>query len=145
MVTQVCVDSSLAIMLVVPEELSSVATPLWESWLKRGLKPVAPPLFFAEVTSVLRENIFFDRVPPEEAERAFDAFRRLRVMQVDPEDLQPRAWALAKTYNQHRAYDAQYLAVASALGCDLWTADRRLVHAVNEPWVRWVGDYTGLK
>ncbi len=34
----------------------------------------------------------------------------------------------------------QYLAVAATLGCDLWTGDRRLVNAVNAPWVRWVGE-----
>ncbi|MDP2659541.1 MAG: type II toxin-antitoxin system VapC family toxin [Dehalococcoidia bacterium] len=102
---------------------------------------VAPPLLFSELTSVLRRSVFFDRVPPEEADRPFDAFMRLPVKEMEPPDLQPQAWALAKRYDQHRAYDAQYLSVATRLGCELWTGDRKLVNAVNEPWVNWVGDY----
>ena len=34
------------------------------------------------------------------------------------------------------AYDSYYLALAEALGCDLWTADRQLANALDLPWVR---------
>jgi hypothetical protein len=38
------------------------------------------------------------------------------------------------------AQDSGYLAFAEALGqCDLWTADRGLVRAVDRPWVRGAG------
>jgi len=36
------------------------------------------------------------------------------------------------------AYDSFYLALAESLGCDLWTADQRLHHAVDAPWVHLV-------
>ena len=42
--------------------------------------------------------------------------------------------------NRAAAYDSYYLALAEALECDLWTADRRLLNAVDLPWVRWVGE-----
>ncbi len=35
------------------------------------------------------------------------------------------------------AYDSFYLAAAETLGCELWTADRRLVNAANQPWVKY--------
>lgn len=37
------------------------------------------------------------------------------------------------------AYDSYYLALAEIMGCDLWTADRRLCKAVNLSWIRVVG------
>ncbi len=59
-----------------------------------------------------------------------------------PAELQSRAWSTAKQYNRPRAYDAQYLAVATAAGCELWTGDQRLVRAVNASWVKWLGDHS---
>jgi predicted nucleic acid-binding protein len=40
-------------------------------------------------------------------------------------------------------YDAQYVALAEMLGCDLWTADLRLVDTLRAAlhFVRWIGDY----
>jgi hypothetical protein len=37
------------------------------------------------------------------------------------------------------AYDSAYLALAEELGCDLWTAGRYLVRAVDVGWVRVAG------
>lgn len=106
-----------------------------------GHRGVTAPLFFAEVTSVLRESMHFGRILPEEGEDVFQAFEALGIRSVDPPDLQRRAWKLAKEHKRPRAYDAQYLAVAESMGCDLWTADRRLLNAVPIPWLRWLGDY----
>ncbi len=142
MAGRVCVDASLALMVVIPEPLSSRARLLLRSWSEQATEMVTPPLFFAEVTSVLREHVYFGRLEPEVAEASFLAFMEMEITSMEAPELQPQAWALAKRYNQRRAYDSQYLAVASALGCDLWTGDQKLVNAVNEPWVRWVGDYT---
>lgn len=141
MVERVCVDASLTFMLLVREEQTPKAEALWQSWTERAFELITAPLFFAEVTSVLRQQVYFGRLHPERGERSFESFMGLGIHAVDLPDLQPSAWDLAKKYNRPRAYDAQYLAVASILRCDLWTGDRRLVNAVNEPWVRWVGDY----
>ena len=143
MAEQVCVDASLVIMLLLPHDLSAKAKALWQSWAERNTETVTAPLFFAEVTSVLRENVYFGRILVEEGEQAFATFMKFGIKSMEPLDLQPRAWALAKEYNRSRAYDAQYLAVATALGCDLWTADHRLVNAVRVPWLRWIGDHAG--
>lgn len=141
MAAHVCVDASLALMLLLPHELSPQAEAMWRSWLQEGTDLVTAPLFFAEVTSVLRESVYFGRILPEEGDAALDVFLRLGVKGMEPADLQPRAWALAKEHNRPRAYDAQYLAVAASLGCELWTGDRRLVNAVPVPWLKWVGEY----
>jgi predicted nucleic acid-binding protein len=49
-----------------------------------------------------------------------------------------RAWELARQYDRPTTYDASYLALAVSAGCELWTADGRLVKAVaaSLPWVK---------
>ncbi len=138
MANRVCVDASLALALVRREELAIKVKDLWRSWLQSDTEIVSAPLFFAEVTSVLRESVYFRKMTPEEGEIAFAASLRLRVRTADSDDLQQQAWGLAKRYNRPKAYDAQYLAVAASLRCELWTADRRLANAIPVPWLKCV-------
>ena len=51
-------------------------------------------------------------------------------------------WELAQQYDRPTAYDASYLALAESAGCELWTADGRLVKAVGEtlPWLKTLRD-----
>ena len=133
-----CVDASLAVALVNPNKQPQAVLALWQNWTDVGADLFAPPLYFAEGTSVLRNKVFRGELTEEEGEAAFQLFLTLGVRSVDLPDLQTRAWELAKRYNRPRACDAQYLAVAMALGCDLWTADERLANAVQESWVRLV-------
>jgi predicted nucleic acid-binding protein len=46
------------------------------------------------------------------------------------------AASLAIRLNRAAAYDSVSLGLAESLGCELWTADRRLHNAVSLPWVR---------
>jgi predicted nucleic acid-binding protein len=57
-------------------------------------------------------------------------------------ELHARALDLAERLSLPAAYDAHYLALADWLGAEFWTADQRLVRAVQDelPWVRAVGD-----
>ena len=136
--SRACVDAVLVVAVLVPEEMTAPAGALWQSWLRGRVERVAPPLFFAEVTSVLRLHVCQGSITVAQGERAFAAFLRMNVRNVTPPDLQQRAWALAKRYNRPRAYDAQYLAMADFLGGELWTLDQRLANAVREPWLRLV-------
>ncbi|MEK7872471.1 MAG: type II toxin-antitoxin system VapC family toxin [Chloroflexota bacterium] len=136
MAEQVCVDASFVLAELLQAAHEPEAEVFWRRWVDGDISLVAPPLFFAEVTSVLRGKVFHGQIGAAEGERVFSVFLRLQVDSVNPVDLQERAWALAKKYNRPKAYDAQYLAVAEMLGCDLWTADQRLANAVREKWVR---------
>ncbi len=123
-----------------PEPESPAALELLSNCLREGTAILAPPLFFAEVTSVLRQAVVTGRITADEGEEAFEMFQRTPVVSMEPPELQRTAWDLARRYRRPRAYDTQYLAVAMLAGCDLWTADRRLANAVEEPWVRRLGD-----
>ena len=62
----------------------------------------------------------------------------VRVVAPDDE-LVRRAFEWTLRLDGAAAYDSFYLALAEELRCDLCTADRQLVRAVNRPWVRVAG------
>ena len=136
----VCVDASLVLMLLLPDEHSEGVETLWSHWEQDQITLLGPPLLYAEVPSVLREAVFFGRIKPEEGERAFEAFFDMPIAISSRPDLHLLAWHLAKMHNRPKLYDSMYLAVAQAESCELWTGDRRLFNAVNLPWVKWIGE-----
>jgi predicted nucleic acid-binding protein len=136
---QVCVDASLVLTLVLPDERSEYVQALWSQWIREQISPFGPPLLYAEVPAVLRQAVFNGRLTFQAGDVAFQDFCDLGIPISTKPNLHLLAWELAKTHNRPRAYDTMYLAAAQAEGCDLWTGDRRLVNAVNLPWVKWVG------
>jgi len=142
---QVCIDASFAIKWVLPEDLSEQATQLLIRWVEGGDSLVAPPLFAAEVTSVICERVFRGEMSMVQADAALDASLMWPVrMPASGRNLQRSALKLAARFNHPKAYDAQYLALAHLLGCELWTGDQRLVNSLQGtlPWVKWVGDFS---
>ena len=136
--SQVCVDASLVITLLLPEEDSGRVQALWSHWQREKVVPFGPPLLYAEVPSVLRRTVFHGRLTSQAGDVAFQDFCNLGITISARTDLHILAWELAKVHNRPRAYDIMYMAAAQAEGCDLWTGDRRLVNAVALPWVRWL-------
>ena len=62
----------------------------------------------------------------------------LDIQTIDPDQQQrQRAFEWTVRLKRAAAYDSFYLAAAETLGCELWTADRRLVNAANQPWVKY--------
>lgn len=141
--SQICVDASLTLKLVIVEEDSAKAQYLWDNWVEAEVEILAPPLLAFEGTSVICNKMHRGLVPPEEAELMFRAFHLLGVRFLYPDDLHQRAWALARQFSRPQAYDSHYLALAEILGVELWTADARLYNAVKHDlsWVKWLGDY----
>ncbi len=62
----------------------------------------------------------------------------LPITMFDDDSLHESAAMIAHQFSLPATYDAHYLALAQHLSCAFWTADRRLVRAVqpNLPWVR---------
>ena len=142
MKSQVCVDASLALKWFLPFQQDPLADSLLKRWDQDGAELIGPPLFNAEVTSVIRFKVYNGTLMPQQGEAAFQSFRELDVKIIAPSILSLFAWELAKKYDQPRAYDMQYLALAELLDCDFWTADERLVNSLRgkNPRVHWVGE-----
>lgn len=141
---RVCVDASLALAWIIPAQVSDAATALWRKWEEEAVELVGPPMFHAEVTAVLREEVFFKRMSPEEGEESYSIYLDILLRVVDSPAIYRRAWELAREHNQRRTYDMQYLAVAELADCEFWSGDKRLVNSLQGKVsrIRWVGEYT---
>jgi predicted nucleic acid-binding protein len=143
MTSPICVDSGIALKLILNEPDSPKAETLWRSWLSANRRLVAPPLFPIEITAVIRKHVHRGLITQTYGVAALHKALDFKVSLVSYPDLQLHAYELATQFNRPTAYDAHYLAVARQLGCDFWTADERLYNAVRllVPWVRWLGAY----
>jgi len=131
------VDASLAIRLILPDPHRSALRGRMERWLQEGYHLVAPDLWLYEMTTALCKAAFFGLITAEEAENSLPLVSELAIQLVAPDPEQARlAFAWTQRLNRAAAYDSFYLALAGSLGCELWTADRRLHNAVGLPWVR---------
>lgn len=86
----------------------------------------APDLIDAEVMSGLRRAVHAGRLTDERSVMAIDALTRWPVRRIASRALAPTAW---QHHRNVTAYDAFYVAAASALGAPLLTADGRLARA----------------
>lgn len=136
---RVCIDASLVLHLLLPDERDLQTETLWQNWSTNGIRVIGPMLLYAEVTSVLRLRVATGRLPADEGEAAFTAFNALGIAKVDRDDLHIRAWSLAQQFQTRRAYDMMYLALAQLEDLELWTGDERLVNSIGgqDPRVQW--------
>lgn len=90
---------------------------------------VAPQHLTAEVASVVRGWALGGHITEEQALRAFREVAELGVEQVPMIDLMPAVHALRHNLT---AYDAMYVVLARALGCEFLTLDARLAAAAPD-------------
>lgn len=137
----VCVDASVVVKLVVEEVFSDEARSLWRTWQNERYEIAAPPLLCYEVTSVLRRHVVRGLRTVEESQQALERTLAFDIYYLEPADFHRRAFYIADRLGRPAAYDAHYLAVAEYLDCEFWTADQRLVNAVQGSlsWVKWLG------
>jgi predicted nucleic acid-binding protein len=137
----VCVDASLVIKLVVEETYSSETRTLWREWFQEGRTIAAPPLLRYEVTSVLRKHVTRGLRTAMESRNALKLALAFDIQYIEPANFHQQAFDWADTLGRPATYDTHYLALAEHLACDFWTADERLVNAVQStlPWVKWLG------
>jgi predicted nucleic acid-binding protein len=136
------IDASLVIKAMLPnpemERCQSVLMSL------QGNQLVVPALWMYEVTSTLAKAVHFKQLTPEEGKAALHQAVGLDVQLVAPDEVQSELamdWTLR--LGRAAAYDSFYLAIAEALEAPFWTADQRLVNALQTqrpPWLHWIGE-----
>ncbi len=75
---------------------------------------------------MLHELVWRGELTSAEGEAAREALEQLDVRRVDDPRLGPEAWRIAEQLGWAKTYDAEYVALASLLGCRLVTLDGRL-------------------
>jgi len=127
MPAEVVVDASVAAKVFITEVGSADARSLFFS----GIKAIAPDLVIVELTNVAVKCVRRDDIPRLVGERMVDSVRRLFDELAPTGDLVARAFALAADHGLS-TYDATYVALAEARGCDLVTSDLRLVQRATQ-------------
>jgi predicted nucleic acid-binding protein len=113
----IVVDASIVVTACLAEEEFSA--------LERE-RLVAPPLMWSEARSLLHELVRRGEVTLEDGFLARDALARAPVERRDDDRLGAEAWRVADELGWTKTYDAEYVALASLLGCLLVTLDARL-------------------
>jgi predicted nucleic acid-binding protein len=92
----------------------------------RGEVLVAPPFMWSEARSSLHEAVWRGELQEDTGRRALARLEASPVEVRSHADLGPEAWRIADDLGLSTTYDAEYLALASLLGCRLVTLDGRL-------------------
>jgi len=87
---------------------------------------VAPPLAWSEASSALHESVWRKERTADVGREALDRLVALHVAPRSPRELRSEAWRIADLLGWAKTYDAEYLALASILRCDLATLDSGL-------------------
>jgi predicted nucleic acid-binding protein len=139
----ICVDASVAAKWLFAEEYTTQADDLLRVTLGRQEQIVAPPLLWSEIANILRQRMRRTGLQLAEARALMAQFLRVPIALQAPDALYDRILVLADQYNLPAVYDAHYLALAEFSSATFWTADRRLLQAVEGrlPFVRWIADF----
>jgi len=143
--TEVCVDASLAIKVVVTEAGSDKADALFDQWASDETQLIAPVFFEVETDSILRQKASLRReLTADQAQLAFASLRALPIKTKHSAEQRERAWEIAREFQFPTVYDATYLALAELHRCEFWTADEKLYKQVRSKltFVQWLGNYS---
>lgn len=91
MPSSVCIDASLAVKLVLPEEHADRARALWMEWVRQGTECFAPVLWGYEVASVVRKYGHRGSLTPEEKDEALRLLLGSSIQIVDMSTLHRNA------------------------------------------------------
>jgi len=137
MTSYLTIDAGVAFKLIAPHPKQATYIDQFSRWQQAGYQLCAPTLWAYEITSTFTKMVHFGEMSAENGYQGIQLAYRLGVQLFAPDaDQALNAFAWTTRLQRAAAYDSFYLALAEQLDCDLWTADKRLVNAVNQPWVK---------
>jgi predicted nucleic acid-binding protein len=133
------VDAGVVLALVLPLPFSAQASDRVRSLRQAREELFAPALLEYEVCSALRRAVARKILDEPMAAAALDFIGGIHIQPITPaSSLHTRALSWSARLNQSKAYDAQYLALAEEMKCNLLTADLRLARAARALGATWV-------
>lgn len=127
----VCVDASLVVKWLLPEEGSQEALSLYEDWKKKGVALIAPSLIDYEVANAIRQKVRRGLLRPERLYSVIDFYGRTGLLLFHLTGLVDQAVSLSASLDQATVYDVAYLLTAKQQGADFVTADEAFCRQVQ--------------
>jgi len=135
------IDASFTVKLILPNAQQTRCRELMAEWMQNGVDLYAPTLWLYEVTSAVTKAVHFDILTEIEGRQALQLAQALDFRLVHPDNtLVELAYDWTRRLDRAAAYDSFYLALTQSLSAEFWTADQRLVNAVDLPWVHYIAD-----
>ena len=126
-----CLDSSVLIPYLTPEDYSEQAEALVLEAISSCFRLIAPSFAWAEVGSVLRKKVRRGVITVDESKECFEDFQLLPLEYIEQSDVRKRAWAIATQYDLSTLYDAVFLACSEHYDAEFWTADKTLINSLK--------------
>ncbi len=127
----VCIDACIAVKWLIPEHDSDRALDLYAHILANQDTVIAPPHMPVEVVNTIRKKARREEITPAEAEHALANFLGFSINLAVPAGLHDAALLLAQRFDRPTVYDTYYVALAEIAGCQMWTADQKLLNALG--------------
>lgn len=134
----ICLDTSVIIKILLPEDNSNKATALINSAIQSRQVIVLPVFAWAEVGTVLRQRHCRGKLTVQESDSLWSEFRQFPGIEyLGDEMIMDLTWKISQSLKMSTLYDASFLAVAEAVAertgetCEFWTADEKLVNFLN--------------
>ncbi len=141
-VRKLVLDASVAIKWLNPfEALADRANTVRDDYEQGRISLLVPAFWDYEVANGINKAVARGNLSEQEGREAIALMLAIRAQRI-PLDSPQESYDLARKY-QRSVYDSWYLSLAEEMGCELWTADRRLYNAVKDHlgFVKWIGDY----
>jgi predicted nucleic acid-binding protein len=122
----VCLDASVVVRWLLGHDANPI-----EALPDIGRRVVAPSLMRYEVTNAIYQAVKAGGLTLPTAIELIDILLALPIEIVDEPHLHGTALTIAQRHRSGAAYDAHYVALAQHLEAELWTADKRLYHALH--------------
>ncbi len=124
-------DTSIALKWVLAESDSPQALALRRDFLERQDILYAPSLLIYEATNTLYAAARDGAVSWQAVDVGLEDMLTIIRLRIPSAAIAQRTVAITHLTGQTYAYDAQFLALAERLRCDLWTADARFLRAMQ--------------
>ena len=108
----ICVDASLVVKWLAPEEGSEKAHALYRDWFKKGKRLIAPSLIDYEVGTALRQKVLRGLLRADDLFSVFAVYQQMNLLLFHLTNLLEQAVAAAASLDQPTVYDIAYLLTA---------------------------------
>lgn len=129
--TDLVIDSSVAVKWFVPEQHDKEAARIFDEYLQGNLLFLAPDLIYAEFGNILWKKQTLQGLDPIDAENIVTEFQtQISIRCISSASLLADAYQIAVAHKR-TVYDSLYLALSLRENCQFVTADEKLVNAIS--------------